>query len=315
MYWPYLRSKQNEVLAFRELAGNLSSLIVPIFKPVTLHAFESRLESILDDGLRVSVVVNSREGAPAPSLSDTLKVVDNLLARNPGSVFPAFELEEGATSQDVRWFDNRFSGVQTVLLHRGHGLREVDITSQVSSGINPVQVFLDGHAPAYLMSGFQGCNRVIVRDGFSRQRVNGDYPAQSDFDDLAYNYRALGFDGFGDCASVGDFYAKGGQNPSHVAFHLTEEKSGGDIVCNHFVSSSAPGDSTEDMYWDAMGQLVGYTGNPPSQVFSTVGVYDYINNYTHGGFKNLGFPKRCSVKHHLQMIDRIILRSAVGPFV
>lgn len=311
MYWPYLRSKQNEVLAFRDLAVNLSPLVVPIFKPVTLYAFENRLKSILDSGLRVSVIVNSDQGDPIPQFQEVLRIVGDLISRNPGFVFPALEVSSATDIKDIRVFDSMFNGVQTVFIHRNHLFNEAGIQSQILNVISPVHAFHSGEAPSHIINGFQRNSRVLIRDGFSRQNVNGDYPAQSNFDDLVYNYNSLGFNGFGDCASVGDYYAKGGGNPAHVALHLTEERSK-NIICNHFVSSSAPGSSTEDMYWDALGKLMQYVGNPPSQPFNTSGVYDYVNNYVSGSYKALGFPKKCSIKHHVEMIDRIISNGRVA---
>lgn len=310
MYCPYLRGKQEEQLAFRELSDSLSPLVVPIFKPVSLVSIE-RYVAMARGGLRLAIIVNSDEGRPAPALADAIAALDGPLRDHATSIFPAFELRAGIPLAELRAFSLRYSDRLTLIVHRGHAFTADEVQSGLAPGLAPVHVFLSPGTPGGLQHSLPARARILVRDGFEYRTPNMAYPDVSSFDDLTLQYRSLGFDGFGDFSIVGDRYVRGGTRANHVALHLTQLR-GDSIVTNHFVSTSAgPVGNTASKYFEALEQLVAHTGSPPTPEFDTAGVNSYVVSLREAHFPGLGCPKRWSIQHHTQLVERILIDGGI----
>ena len=318
MYWPYLRSKQNEVLAVRELASNLTSnLVVPIFKPVgNLSHLETRLAGTISQGVRVAIVMNPDQGNPIPPHSSVATMFGNLETKTPGMAFPAYEIGSETTIRNIGQFCATYAKYQMVLVHRNHQFSSQSIVGALGSPtLPPVHVFFDQGVPSSTINGILSSRKVLLRDGFQRQSANGHYPPHSHFGDLVFNFTSFGFNGMSDCGPLGDVFITGGSSPSHVALHLTEQNPSPTLICNHFVSSVSTTSDTETKYFDALEKLVNYTGSPGQGQFATFGVDDFCLSRTNGHFPNLGPPKRWSLKHHIQLIDNLLQNSGFTPFV
>ena len=85
------------------------------------------------------------------------------------------------------------------------------------------------------------------------------------------------------------------------------------MTCNHFVSTVATHLGNLPKYQDALRLLIAHVGNPPRAPFQTLGVNEYIGSLGTGA--GLGLPKRFSTMHHVEMLERIIRRAGVAPFV
>lgn len=202
MYWPLFRSKQEEMIALKELGPNLSgNLVVPVIKP---HDASSRVEGqisrVLQTGLRVALIVNTNEGSPMPSSAQVLGMENNLENAFLGQVFPTLEVRPDVTFADVSWFVKKYSERVLVFIHRAHTVS----ATVFPTGNRVVHIFEYQKVPPNFISYFSGSWRIILRDGFNKQPVNGAYPAFSYFDDLAYSYKSNGYNGFGDFATIGD---------------------------------------------------------------------------------------------------------------
>ena len=314
MYWPFFRSKQEEMIALKELGSHLgSNLVVPIIKP---HDASSRVEGqisrVLQTGLRAALIINTNEGSPVPSIAQIVAMEKNLTNAYPDQVLPTLEVNPGVTASDVSWFLTTYSGRTQVFVHRAHTLSAATFPAN-----GAIHIFESNQVSPHFTSAFSASRRVILRDGFKKQPVNGDYPSASYFDDLVYGYRTHGFDGFGDFATIGDVpYNTGGGQPSHVALHLTEPHQNNTFQCRHFVSSVPPATTdVQTKYFDALAQLIAHTGSPGVGPFSTLGVSDYCNNYAAGTFPGLGSPKRWSTKHHIQLLHSVLTASYAAPWI
>ncbi|WP_386082400.1 sce7725 family protein [Vreelandella sp. F11] len=314
MYWPFFRSKQEEMIALKELGSHLgSNLVVPIIKP---HDATSRVEGqisrVLQAGLRTALIVNTNEGSPVPSIAQIMAMENNLTNAYPNQIFPTLEVRPGITAADVSGFLNTYSGRTQVFVHRAHTLNAAIFPSS-----DAIHIFESHKVSPHFISSFSASRRVILRDGFKKQSVNGDYPSVSYFDDLAYSYCAHGYDGFGDFSAIGDVpYNKGGGQPSHVALHLTEPNQNNTFHCRHFVSAVPPATTdVQTKYFDALAQLIGHTGSPGVGPFSTLGVSDYCKNHGAGTFPGLGSPKRWSTKHHIQLVHSVLTASFAVPWI
>lgn len=314
MYWPFFRSKQEELLALKEIGPKLSDLVVPIIKPHTAGSrVEGQLARVLETGLRIALIINTDEGAPIPSLKEVAGMEKSLADKYEGQVFPALEVRPSLSSNDVSNFVAAYKTRIPVFVHRAHTLPAKNFNVR-----SAVQIINANAVPESLISELPRGRNVLLRDGFKKQQLNGSYPAESRFDDLLYTYATLGWNGFGDFAAIGDVpYSRGGGEPSHVALHLTEPNTiNRSLKCLHFVSTVPSGTTDrQTKYFDSLQQLVDHTGCPGSGALATDGVLDYCTNHVVGGFPGLGPPKRWSTKHHIELIHKRLLQSAVTPWI
>ena len=312
MYFPYLRGKQEEVLAVRE-AGFLSDLTVPIFEPTNLsHANLERWRQVIQAGRRFAIITNSASGVPAPPPSDE---VGNFIEDLPTQgVFPTLEIRPNVTPDRIRNFVERFRGRICVVVHRNH----LYTAHQLSSHLGPatdsiVHVLIDGGVPREILRELPARGRVLLRDGFAYETRNADYPPRTHFDDLLHTFKNRGFDGFGDFTIVGDRFSPGGGPAYAIALHLTEITPTG-VVTNHFISSPPPipGDNS-GKYLDALGRLVRHIEGRPQ--FNTAGINGFRGSWADRHFPGLGKPKRWSILHHLEVIERELIARGTSAFL
>lgn len=301
MYFPYLRGKQEEILAVRD-AGFLSELTVPIFEPTSISDRNlKRWHRAIQAGRRFAIITNSDNGSPGPppSEDEVHGSIDNL---PPEGVFPALEIRPNTTTGLIRSFADRFRGRTCVVVHRNH----LYTMSQLARHLDPladlvVHALVDGRVPREVLRGLPAQGKVLLRDGFEAKARNAEYPPRSYFDDLLYTFADEGFGGFGDFTIVGDRFRKGGGPANAIALHLTEITPT-TVLTHHFVSSpphvrTAP----QDKYFSALRRLLEHTENEPQ--FDTVGVNAFRGA---GDYPGLGKPKRWSILHHLEIIDRAL---------
>lgn len=318
MYWPYLRTKENELLAVRELAGSpLGKLVAPIYKPTSATAStRNRLIAIAAAGVRFAVIVNPDEGKPIPTSVDVRAMLAAILAVHPTQAFPAIEVLPTTSLAELSAFTVRYAAYQCVIVHRDHILPASKLNAALSGlGVPAVQVFLDGGTPTSLRGGVVTGGNVLLRDGFQRHTPNGNYPPVTNFDDLLYTYASGGMSGFGDFGPLGDIYVTGGAAPSHVALHLTQPANGPTLTCRHFVSTSPIATDVRTKYLNALAQLCAFTGAPPAGAFTTTGVADFHTSHAAAHYPGLGLPKRWSLKHHIELVERHLVANGVAPFV
>lgn len=317
MYFPYLRGKQYEIFAVRESSCLLNNRILPVFEPTTLApATHNRFLGIVKSGGRFALIVNSANGKPAPRPTDVIQLLNRLESHVPGAALPAFEIRAGQPIAHVSSFAQTFASQQCVLVHRNHTHSSTALSKALSPLSRPaVQILLAGGAPLHVVQALPSAGTVLLRDGFNRCTPNVNYPRQSNFDDLLYTYRRLGFDGFSDFSIVGDSYSTGGGAAKNVAIHLTELHTA-TIVTNHFVSRNVPQRGNDPAkYFDALTLFVSHTGQPLKAQLNTQGVREYHQSHSSRHYPGLGKLKQWSMMHHMEIIDRHLGTAGISSFI
>src|SRR5688500_7397656 len=85
MYFPYLRCKQFELLALREIAAEIGgrNLISPILEPVKLATapFEKALDAVIANKINFSIVINPTFGEFVGDASGIALMINSKLAQ------------------------------------------------------------------------------------------------------------------------------------------------------------------------------------------------------------------------------------------
>lgn len=300
MYMPYLYGKQEELFALIDLGARVSESTIAIIKPVRRDW--ARLARIAPT-CRFALITNPDKGKPQdiPTYAEVRDQITNATLKDfPDRVLPAFELRGGSTQAELRAFCSDFAARECVVVHKDHTLTPVEVeTATARLASPPMHVFVEPGVSASAFAALPASQRVLLRDGFRACARNADYPRQSAFDDLAYQYATRGFGGFGDFCTIGDRFSLGGGPALAVAIHISED-TGTAIVVNHFKSTVA-GVNLETMYFEAADALIANVGNPARAGMRTLGVERFLQRR----WQQLGRAKRLSIMHHIELVQAV----------
>lgn len=306
MYHPYFRGKQFELITIREMAGLLAEKnFVPVIEPVreSLSGLKKTLNAVRDVGGRAIVIVNpyhgdhQEDGANITGLlQDDFIDADNISA--------GILLRSDMTVAEVMNYYNEHAGHQPVLVHAGFTDPRALAAALEEQMPRITNIFVEDHAKLLYRKHFAQSQRVLVRDGFKRQR-NADYLEMEEFSDLHVTYDDLGMAGFGDFLMVGDAYSEGGGPAYAVAIHLTFIDPDKDDVMYiyHFVSDTK--DTPTDpagKFAQALAKLIDKLNSGTAHIFESEAIKEFRDLHDKGHFPGLGYIKKLSMKHHIETL-------------
>jgi hypothetical protein len=306
MYFPYLRGKQFDLIAIRELSEQISEsgVIHPIIEPVRESSSTLRItiEELIESRVPFTLIINPEVGDLD---SDHDEIVDNI--NSQGDENP--HLNVGIlldTNTNLYHIDTLLNQIERqykiLLIHKSryHNFKQL-------------QDFIDGKEIEYNLFNnsvpirryrriINNSTKVILSDPFNTQRVNADYADNTDefFTDEHNFYEEDGFAGFADYATIGNDYSDSGFAPYAVAIHLTYLRDNNQIWIRHFVS-----DSNEDYtdvagkYSEALDKLIMFINE--NDIHSQA-CEEFRVHYNTGHYPGLGSVKKLSIMHHIELV-------------
>jgi hypothetical protein len=306
MYHPYFRGKQFELITIRETAPLLADKgIVPIIEPVreSLGGLKKTLQSVSDAGGRAIVIVNPYHGDhQEDGTSITGLLQDGYIGHD--AIAAGILLRSDMSVADVMacYADHAYHN--PVLVHAGFNAPK-DLAAVLAAQMPQMtNVFVEDQDKLLYRRHFNQSRRILVKDGFKRQR-NADYPPVEEFSDLHVTYADRGMDGFGDFLIVGDVYSEGGGPAYAVAIHLTfiDNEKDDVMYIYHFVSDTK--DTPTDpagKFGQALGKLIQKLDSGTSKLFETEAIKEFRSLHAKGHFPGLGYVKKLSMKHHIETL-------------
>lgn len=306
MYHPYFRGKQFELITIREMADLLAKKnFVPVIEPVreSLGGLKRALSAVCDAGGRAIVIVNpfhgdhQEDGASITSLlEEGFQGSDNISA--------GILLRNDMTVDEVMACYAQHTNHEPVLVHAGFNAPKALAALLEMEMPGLTNVFLDDHAKLLYRRHFDQSSRILIHDGFKRQR-NADYPGLEEFSDMHVTYRDRGMEGFGDFLTVGDVYSEGGGPAYAVAIHLTfiDPEKDDVMYIYHFVSDTK--DTPTDpagKFSQALAKLIAKLDSGSSYILETQAIEEFRALHTKGHFPGLGYVKKLSMKHHIELL-------------
>ena len=313
MYLPYVRGKQFDLLALKEMAPHLAAnpQILPVIEPVRARgeALIRCVDALSVADVPVTVVVNPGVGE---------------LAGGDGHRSVIALLERCKYRSHLR-----LAVLVRAGLNVGDVLRAVNASSLASCTIDLVHQEFAGAAGVADLVGATSLHllheKAVVRryrtppldgglvkfeDRFPEQRTNLQYvgvPASLFTDDNIY-YAQDGYAGWGDYATIGDVYSEGGSSPRAVAIHLTYLNRDDDAIwIRHFCSESNEDTAdTPGKFGEAVANLVAFCDgyrldNPAVAAFRS-----YASS---GAFPGLGMVKKLSIQNHLYVATEAMTKT------
>ena len=155
-----------------------------------------------------------------------------------------------------------------------------------------------------------GIKRVLIRNGFKPQKKNADYPPTEHFSDLHITFPDEGMNGFGDYLIVGDDYMETGGPAYAVVIHLTYLDNDDDMFIYHFVSdqTASPTDPG-GKFLEALEKLAKKVNRSKSLIFESRACAEYLELYEKRHYPGLGYIKKLSMQHHIELMADFIERT------
>lgn len=315
MYHPYFRGKQYDLITIKEMAPAMAAVgFRPIIEPVreTLNGLKKALDAVRDADGSAIVIVNPHHG----DLSGDGEALTELLKTQyldlPG-VSAGILLKHETDIDEVLACYEEHQAHSPVLIHAGFG-----DAKGLAEALGPLtkddsHVFIEASCGKLYQRHFKNASRVLVRDGFRRQKRNSDYPDLERFSDLHATFRDEGMDGFGDFLIVGDDYSESGGPAYAVAIHLTFIDPDQDdyMLIYHFKSRQQghPKDPA-GKFAEALAEMIRVLDQPGSKVLETTAVQEFRDLHRRGHFPGLGYVKKLSMNHHIETLAHYFRQTA-----
>lgn len=304
MYFPYLRGRQFELIALRDLVdkGVLSDKIIPIIEPVKLSStLIKTIESYGKKGKQLGIIVNPKVGGFKIDIEEekNQKLKNSLLTSLKENDYILYMILLSANLNPDEFIKNHKDNMGTICDNKDAiPVYEANFAKmKVKYNLIPDE------------SGFRRKirnNRVLLADKFNKQERNNDYIEIDDepFSEDHLYYVDDGYIGFSDYTVVGKEYNDTGFAPYAVAIHIVYFDSDKSLRVKHFVSDS--NDDISDLagkFQEALSKLVEW--NKKKQI-KTVAMKEFEDLYRREAYPGLGTVKKLSIMHHLELIGQYL---------
>ncbi len=310
MYFPYLRGKQFELIALREMSSIMSEnsdKISPIIEPVkNSSTLKTTIKELARNNVNFNIIVNPKVG----DLTNNTKAILNIIRE---------ELSDTRNFQIATIIDEKTNNIEEIisiidsyqLSYNGLTLIHNAIISNIETIINGYNNIIYNIVNLHKTSKryhrkFATITRVELDDNFLLLRRNKDYLVEEDsfFSEEHLYYKEEGFVGFSDYLTIGEPYSESGFLPYAVVIHISYTDDENKIRVKHFVSDS--NEDTSDVagkFAEALGKLIDWanTNNINSKAMNT---FRELHNTKH--FPGLGSIKKLSIMHHIELILNLI---------
>lgn len=303
MYYPYFRGKQYELITIRENAELIAqNQIIPIIEPVrsSFSGLRRAVGALRNANANFILVVNPKVGDLAES-SEWLEPdnCDDLIGDYTNCTI-GFIAGADVSQAEV----DRLQGYakQISVIHNGC-TRGRDLSAMLSA-LDSIgeHIFIEEVCSRLYRRQFNDHRRILVRDGFTK-RKNREHPRREHFSDLHITYPDEGADGFGDFLIVGDDYSETGGPAYAVAIHLTytDPAEDDDMFMNHYISDRQL-DPTDPggKFLEALVKLE--RDVTAGRIPRTDAVAEFIDLHGRQHFPGLGYVKKLSMQHHIEVI-------------
>lgn len=309
MYFPYIRGRQYELLALKELVitERLSKHIIPIIEPVKLSSTLSKtMETFVKKNRNICVICNPAVGSFNSDmkddekdinkqkfislLSETQIIKSHIIKKNSASSLLAWEKERCQKKTD--WY--------VINTNRDYLSSYLDL---FEDNVPKMSFIPDESAFRRKIRR----NRCLLEDRFNKRDRNSDYADITDefFSDDHMYYKDDGFEGFSDYSVIGKDYLESGFAPYAVAIHIVYFDDERNLRVHHFVSdSNSDIQNPAGKFYEAVKKLDGWV--KANHVTPTASLQLFIDHYNNQTYPGLGSVKKLSLMHHLELVGQYL---------
>ncbi|WP_321436376.1 sce7725 family protein [uncultured Bacteroides sp.] len=310
MYFPYLRGKQFELIALRDMSVFIKdiNLISPIIEPVrtTTATLFRTLEDLKNNGFNFNIILNPHDGE-IKRTNGYASFIDDLIKKIGGysNYQPSFIINRNTDIDNIVDVINSYSLKNISLIISGipESNKLLDLFS-ISGCVVRYAALYDDSSVRRLSRSIGGkCeNLILFADRFLSKARNVDYLQAEDeeFTDDHLFYKSEGYCGFSDFATIGKGFSESGFLPYAIAIHLTYLSKEQKIRIHHFVSDSNDDtDNTAGKLGEALDKLVPFVDR---ENIHTQASEQFRKIKTDGSYPGLGVIKKISILNHIEVV-------------
>lgn len=307
MYFPYLRGRQFELIAIRELIEKslLSKNVMPLVEPVKLSsALIKTLVSFREKDRALGLIRNPQVGSMRKDLAEE---------KNEKDRERFYELLKTSDILTFLFADANLPAHLSTMESQGISKRDIATICIHQDSIPYFEFVFASDYPRYNFIRDESAYRrrmpnqkVLLEDRFPKKTRNVDYlnPEDEHFSSDHLYYLQDDYLGFSDYSVVGDEYTETGFAPYAVAIHIVYFADDRTLRVRHFVS-----DTNDDItdpagkFAEALEKLVAW--NKEHQLH-TYGIHTFEKMYRERSYPGLGTVKKLSIMHHLELMSRYL---------
>lgn len=308
MYYPFLRARQFELIALRELASEeaIQGVIIPILEPVkeTHNNLTLAHKVFQEKGQTAYLIVNSSIG----ELDGNSHFYIEYLATLEGEIFlPAFHYRNNA--EFIIESIDQFGLTNCMIICQNDiSADDLEFNQLVSRNeITKINVS-DPNRNRSLHRFIRGLNKTYIRldDLFEKQARNSDFLdiEEHRFSEEHLYFQDEGFSGFSDYTVLPSEYIDGGSTPRAVVIHLTYLNGESQIWIRHFTSETNDSiANVQGKFAEAATKAVNYCRQNGLANSAIAELESYFEKEHYPG---LGTVKKISIKNHLLILSRFL---------
>lgn len=307
MYFPYLRGRQYELIALRELIDNdkLSRHVTPIIEPVKVSpTLLSTINSFNQKNRNFIFIRNPHVGTYEfdSKKEKNAKIFESIQkATDSPYVYSGIIIDENSQISVGE------------MIEQGINYNKMVSLCLNSDNIENLQMAFRDENPQYNIIPYSPAfrrvrkgNRVMIDDKFNKLPRNNDYldcPDEFFSDDYLYCYED-GYSGFSDYSIVGEEFSESGFAPYAVAIHIVYMDKDNTLRIHHFVS-----DSNDDIsdpankFYEALSKLIKWNSE---KKLNTLAMQTFESMYKNETYPGLGVVKKLSIMHHIELLGNYL---------
>ncbi|MFL0250135.1 sce7725 family protein [Clostridium neuense] len=308
MYLPYLRGRQFELLALRELLEKklIGNKIIPIIEPIKpTSTLVKTLKLYTVNKRNLAIIMNPKVGK---FISDLRKMQEDDKDNNIVKLLSDSMKKEnaikayimtGKISQKIKYKEgkNKF-----IIIN--YDRDAIDYYLDVYSDVFPMFTLIPDDR---IFKRSVGNGKVLFSDRYKKRERNVDYIKEEDefFSDDHLFFSEEGYKGFSDYSVVGQEFNDSGFAPLAVAIHIVYFDNKKNLRIRHFVS-----DSNEDIkdpagkFGEALRKLVLWVDD--NNIPLTEALKQFKELYYTGKYPGLGTVKKLSIMHHIELVNKYL---------
>jgi hypothetical protein len=308
MYYPYLRGRQNELIALRNFAENLKeeSKVFPIIEPVRMNKSGLKRAAITmtEKGVKYAIILNPENGECANTIINFSNELDfpSLENWSPAFIVGKMSLYEIGTL--IR--DNGYKNVM-LILPKGMPTDEDQLVELIKE--EAVTKVVTDPTRRKIVRETKNFEKELIEldDKFEAKKTNLDYVEIDEelfTEEFAY-YLEDGFAGFSDYTVLPNDFREGGTLPKVVVIHLTYQKKKDQIFVKHFCSDSNREDKSniQGKFEEAAKKAIAFFDEID---YDSISIKNLRDNIEERRFPGLGVVKKISILHHIDLMQRIL---------
>lgn len=308
MYYPFLRARQFELIALRELATEEATqgVIIPILEPVkeTHNNLNLAHKVFQEKGQNAYLVVNPKFRELA---GDSQFYIEYLATLNNEVFLPAFHYRNNAEyiNQSIEQF-----GLNNCMLICENDIEGDDTNFKSIAELDAVSLITvnDPGRNRSLNRYIRGLQKGFIRfdDLFEKKDRNSDFLdiTEHRFSEEHIHYSTEGFEGFSDYTVLPSEYIEGGSTPRAVVIHLTYLNIQNEIWIRHFTSETNDSiANVQGKFAEAAAKAVNYCRQNGLSNSAITELETYFDTEHYPG---LGTVKKLSIKNHLLVLSNFL---------